>query len=137
MAHRSRDGTSCQRSTPRACCKQPFGVHSAACAISSSLRQRTIGGKDSQAFNINEPADYNPTPGTNAITNERVELFHQALARLPEDYATIIRLRNLEQLPFKEIADRLQRTVDSVSKLWFRAVVKFQQELQQLDDNSR
>lgn len=77
--------------------------------------------------------DYNPTPGTNAISNERIELFHLALANLTPDYAEVITLRNLEQLSFKEVAERMGRTVDSVSKLWFRAVVKFQQELSLLD----
>ncbi len=100
-------------------------------------RQRTIGGQDSRDFHVSEPTDYNPTPGTNAIANERLELFHQALSRLPDDYATVIRLRNLDQLSFKEIADQMKRSVDSVSKLWYRAVVSFQRELEQLDDNSQ
>jgi RNA polymerase sigma-70 factor (ECF subfamily) len=100
-------------------------------------RQRPIGGQDSRAGNIHEPSDYNPTPGTNAILNERVELFHKALSQLPEDYEMVIRLRNLDQLSFKDIASKMNRSVDSVSKLWYRAVVSFQRQLEQLDDKSR
>ena len=101
-------------------------------------RQRSVDDRCSEGKTIDEPADYNPTPGTNAISNERRHgAFPSALERLPTDYAEIIRLRSLEQLPFKEIADKMHRSVDSVSKLWYRAVVKFQQELELLDDNTR
>lgn len=100
-------------------------------------RQQSLSDMDSVSRLMQEPSDANPTPGANAVSQERIELFHETLGKLPEDYATVIRLRNLEQLPFKDVAEKMGRSVDAVSKLWYRAVVKFQHELEQLEDHSR
>ena len=45
-----------------------------------------------------------------------------ALGRLPPDYAEVIVLRNLEGLPFAEVAQRMGRSMDSVEKVWIRAL---------------
>ena len=47
-----------------------------------------------------------------------------ALARLPEDYREVIVLRHLQGLPFAEVAHRMERSVDSVEKLWIRALAR-------------
>lgn len=99
-------------------------------------RQRSLSDLESVSKMMNEPVDRNPTPGTNAISNERIDLFYDTLDKLPEDYAKVIQLRNLDQLSFKEIASEMDRSVDAVSKLWYRAVVKFQKELERINDNS-
>ncbi len=46
------------------------------------------------------------------------------LSQLPEDYREVIVLRHLEELTFPEIAERLDRSVDSVQKVWVRALAK-------------
>jgi RNA polymerase sigma-70 factor (ECF subfamily) len=43
---------------------------------------------------------------------------------LPADYAEVIVLRHLEALPFAEVAQRMGRTVDSVEKIWIRALTQ-------------
>lgn len=96
-------------------------------------RQTSLEANDSSIRPAHGLRDYNPTPKTNAISKERIELFHAALKELSAEHAEVIRLRNLEQLPFKDVAEKMGRSVDSVSKLWYRAVVKFQQELSKLD----
>jgi RNA polymerase sigma-70 factor (ECF subfamily) len=53
----------------------------------------------------------------------------EALARLPDDYREVIVLRHLEELTFPEVAARLQRTVDSVQKVWVRALAKLRQSM--------
>jgi RNA polymerase sigma-70 factor (ECF subfamily) len=56
---------------------------------------------------------------------ERRELAAQVadqLARLPPDYREVIVLRNLQGLPFKEVARRMQRTAGAVRILWLRAL---------------
>lgn len=97
-------------------------------------RQRSLTDQESVSRKQQEPADGNPTPGANAISNERIEIFYDTLDQLPADYAEVIRLRNLEQLPFKEIAKKMDRSVDAVSKLWYRAVVRFQNEMEKVHD---
>jgi RNA polymerase sigma-70 factor (ECF subfamily) len=47
-----------------------------------------------------------------------------ALARLPADYREVIILRNLEQLPFEEIGQRLGRSSGAARMLWARALEK-------------
>jgi RNA polymerase sigma-70 factor (ECF subfamily) len=83
-----------------------------------------------------ETIDPHATPGTEAIANERMELFNRTLESMPEDYAKVIQLRILEQLTFTEIADKLDRSPDSVSKLWYRAVNRFQKEIERTDEQS-
>jgi RNA polymerase sigma-70 factor (ECF subfamily) len=46
------------------------------------------------------------------------------LAALPPHYKEVIILRNLEGLPFDEIATRMARTPAAVRKLWTRAIAK-------------
>jgi RNA polymerase sigma-70 factor (ECF subfamily) len=45
-----------------------------------------------------------------------------ALDRLPPDYREVVILRNLEELSFPDVATRMGKTVDSVQKLWVRAL---------------
>ena len=68
------------------------------------------------------------SPGTSpseaASRREQAVLFADAIARLPGEYREVIVLRHLETLPFAEVAKRMGRTVDSVEKLWLRALAK-------------
>ena len=49
-------------------------------------------------------------------------LLADALAQLPEDYREVIVLRQLEGFSFPEVAKRMERSEDSVQKLWVRAL---------------
>ena len=50
-------------------------------------------------------------------------------AELPPDYQEVIVLRNLERLPFNEVADRMSRTRPAAQMLWLRAIRKLQEVL--------
>ncbi|MBX7106066.1 MAG: sigma-70 family RNA polymerase sigma factor, partial [Gemmataceae bacterium] len=76
------------------------------------------------------PADPGPTPSREMMADERTRAVHAALDRLPEDYAQVLRLRYIEELPFEEIATRMGRTANAVRKLWARAVEKLEEELE-------
>jgi RNA polymerase sigma-70 factor (ECF subfamily) len=67
-------------------------------------------------------ADHGTSPSEAASRREQAVLFADALERLPDDYREVIVLRHLEALPFPEVADRMGRSVDSVEKLWLRAI---------------
>lgn len=82
------------------------------------------------------PEDGQPTPRAHAIAAEQVQQLHEALDQLPEDYAEVIRLRSLERMSFKDVAASMDRSFDSVTKLWYRAILKLQQELEPDDDSS-
>ena len=98
-------------------------------------RERSMAQPDSGSFFFAEPSDDQPTPQTNALSKERVQLLHQLLKRLPDDYAEAIRLRNLEQLSFREIGEKMDRSEAAAHKLWSRAIEKFQTELEKTNED--
>ncbi len=73
--------------------------------------------------------DRHLTPSSEAVSAERVQLFHQILEQLKPEHAEIIRLRNLDQLGFKEIGERMDRSEDAASKLWYRAMLVLEEKL--------
>ena len=62
------------------------------------------------------------SPSRQAARREQAVLLAGALERLPEDYREVLILRHLEGLSFPEVARRMGRTVESVKKLWARAL---------------
>ena len=64
------------------------------------------------------------TPSQHAVRREQGVLLADALERLPPDYREVIVLRHLEGQSFPEVARRMERSVDSVQKLWLRALAR-------------
>lgn len=79
-------------------------------------------------------ADRNWTPRTNAIQKEQAAAVESAIDSLPAEYQEVIRLRNQEQLPFSEIGQRMNRTENAATKLWYRALVQLRNKLEPHDD---
>lgn len=73
------------------------------------------------------------TPSQHAARREQAVLLAQALSRLPEDYREAILLRNVEALTFRDVAQRMNRSEDSVQKLWVRALARLRRALQDLE----
>lgn len=73
------------------------------------------------------PVDPHSSPSQHAMRGEQTFLIAEALARLPEDYQTVIVLRHLEGLTFPQVAQRMRRSVDSVEKLWLRGLTRLRQ----------
>jgi RNA polymerase sigma-70 factor (ECF subfamily) len=67
------------------------------------------------------------TPSQRASRREQAVLLADALARLPADYHEVIVLRHFEGLTFPQVAERMGRSLDSVEKLWLRAVTRLRQ----------
>jgi RNA polymerase sigma-70 factor (ECF subfamily) len=68
--------------------------------------------------------DPHSSPSQAAVRAEQTLLVAEALARLAEDYQTVLILRHLEGLTFPQVAERMGRSVDSVEKLWIRGLTK-------------
>ena len=49
-----------------------------------------------------------------------------AVMELPPDYQEVIMLRNLQRLPFAEVAERMGRSRPAVQMLWMRAIKRLQ-----------
>lgn len=72
--------------------------------------------------------DPHSSPSQQVVRAEQTLVIAEALARLPEDYQTVLVLRHLEGLTFPEVARRMGRSVDSVEKLWLRGLTRLRRE---------
>lgn len=84
--------------------------------------------QSSQALGAYLAADQS-TPSQHVSRREQGVLLADALARLSPDYRDVLILRTLEGLPFSEVAARMGRSLDSVEKLWVRALPKLRRAL--------
>jgi RNA polymerase sigma-70 factor (ECF subfamily) len=62
------------------------------------------------------------SPSEQAARCEQAVLLADALDQLPDDQREVLVLRHLEELTFPEVAERMNRTVDSVKGLWTRGL---------------
>ena len=72
-----------------------------------------------------------PSPSEIAQDHESAAHLAAALARLPEDYQTVLLLRVFEELPAEEVAQRMQRSAGAVRMLQMRALTALRQEMEQ------
>lgn len=63
-----------------------------------------------------------PSPSQAVAGLERELLVAAALDQLPEDYRDVVLLRNVERLPFEEVASRMARSTGACQMLWLRAL---------------
>jgi RNA polymerase sigma-70 factor (ECF subfamily) len=75
-----------------------------------------------------EPASPGETPSEVLVRHELELQLADAIAALSEDYQEVIVLRNLERLPFDEVARRMGRSRPAVQMLWMRAIRALQAE---------
>lgn len=69
------------------------------------------------------------SPSQVLIHHESMLELADALEELSHDYRTVILFRNIEGLSFPEIAAKMNRSVDSVEKLWIRGLNKLKTHL--------
>jgi RNA polymerase sigma-70 factor (ECF subfamily) len=69
------------------------------------------------------------SPSQRASRREQAVVLAEMLGRLPEDYREVVILRHLEGLSFPQVATRMGRTVNSVKKLWARALAQLRDSL--------
>jgi RNA polymerase sigma-70 factor (ECF subfamily) len=69
------------------------------------------------------------SPSQQAVRREQAVLLADALGQLPEHYREVIILHHIEGLSLSQVAQRMERTPDSVEKLWARAVIRLRRVL--------
>jgi RNA polymerase sigma-70 factor (ECF subfamily) len=79
-------------------------------------------GSEGRPSNPLEPADDGMSPSEQLLLCERELQLAEGLARLPADHREVILLRNLQALPFDEVAQRMGRSRPAVQMLWMRAL---------------
>jgi RNA polymerase sigma-70 factor (ECF subfamily) len=78
-------------------------------------------------------ADPGPSPSAPARQRERSVALADQLAKLKPHYRDVIVLRNLQGLPFDEIAARMDRKPSTVRMMWLRAIDKFKEVYEPID----
>jgi RNA polymerase sigma-70 factor (ECF subfamily) len=73
------------------------------------------------------------SPSAQAQQHETTTVLTSKLSRLPALHRKVLRLRNLQGLPFEEVARRMGRTPGAVRVLWVRALDQLRQLLKQED----
>lgn len=68
--------------------------------------------------------DPHSSPSQQAARREQAVLLADALQTLPADYAAVIVLHHLQGLTLPEVSRRLDRSLDSVKKLWVRGLAR-------------
>jgi RNA polymerase sigma-70 factor (ECF subfamily) len=71
------------------------------------------------------------TPSTHAVRREQAVLLADALEKLPAHYREVFILRNLEHIPFDQIAARMGRSPGATRVLWKRAMDRLGQLLKE------
>ncbi len=84
---------------------------------------------DSRSPGAPEPAAPVATPSQEFLLLDTELRVTAALSELSPDYQEVILLRNLQRLPFNEVAERMGRSRPAVQMLWMRAIRKLQETL--------
>jgi len=90
-------------------------------------REVSLAASDESDRQAPQLSDGGPSPSQLIMQKEMQLQVADAVARLPEDYQEVVILRNLQQLPFDEVADRMGRSRPAVQMLWMRAIRNLQQ----------
>lgn len=78
-------------------------------------------------------ADRGPSPSAPARQRERSVALADQLAKLKPKYRDVIVLRNLQGLPFEEVAARMNCKPTAVRMMWLRAIAKFKEVYEPID----
>jgi RNA polymerase sigma-70 factor (ECF subfamily) len=71
-----------------------------------------------------------PSPSQIAVARESAVHLANAMARLPEDYQTVLLLRVFEELSAEEVAQRMGRSAGAVRMLQVRALTALKEQLE-------
>jgi RNA polymerase sigma-70 factor (ECF subfamily) len=71
------------------------------------------------------------SPSAHAVRREQAVLLADALEKLPADYREVFILRNLEHIPFDQVAARMGRSPGAARVLWKRAMDRLSQLLRE------
>jgi RNA polymerase sigma-70 factor (ECF subfamily) len=101
-----------------------FVRHYGEAAKRKAAREVPLSPADSQQSNAArfEPAAEIETPSEMLMRRETELQLADAIAGLPEDYQEVVVLRNLQRLPFDEVARRMGRSRPAAQMLWMRAI---------------
>ncbi|MCA9061582.1 MAG: sigma-70 family RNA polymerase sigma factor [Planctomycetaceae bacterium] len=93
------------------------------------LEQQVADGLDRSAVSLSGLLiDPHSSPSHHVARGEQSRLAIEALSRLPDDYQQVLILRHVDGLTFPQISQQMERSVDSVEKLWLRGLSRLRRE---------
>ncbi len=102
------------------------------------LEERICHSLDQSSLSLGDIlADPHSSPSQHVVGKEQSQLVAEALLRLSHDYREVIVMRHLEGMTFPEIASAMNRSVDSVEKLWLRGMAKLKREFKAETDDAK
>lgn len=96
--------------------------------VQREVRLQVGGGVQGDSF-FHDPPGGEATPSQIVARHEYEIELADAITQLADDHREVILLRNLQHLPFDEVARRMDRSRPAVQMLWTRAIRKLQQHL--------
>jgi RNA polymerase sigma-70 factor (ECF subfamily) len=75
-----------------------------------------------------------PSPSSAAAGQDEDQRMLAALARLPDDQRTAVRLRQQDRLTFSQIGKRLGCSAEAARKTWARGIERLREELRRSDE---
>lgn len=95
-----------------------------------ATRERSIiQHRQQSTFLAVDPVAPGDTPSQQLILADRQLALTEAIAQLAPDHQEVVMLRNVQRLPFDEIAQRMGRSRPAVQMLWMRALKKLEETL--------
>jgi RNA polymerase sigma-70 factor (ECF subfamily) len=85
------------------------------------------GGESGCTGGAPEPVAPDGSPSQEFLRRDDELQLIAALEKLPPDYQEVIFLRNLQRLPFNEVAESMQRSRPAAQMLWKRAIDKLRE----------
>jgi len=100
-------------------------------------REVSLSGEDFRGIAPDAITAQHPTPGTQAIANEETAALQRALEQLSHEHRQVLQLRNWQQLSFSDVGTEIGLSANAARKLWTRAVLALQRELEFNDGPDR
>jgi RNA polymerase sigma-70 factor (ECF subfamily) len=91
--------------------------------------KRQLGREAATPDGLAAVAAHAETPSEALMRQERELLVAAGLERLSDDHRGVIILRNLQRLPFDEVARQMGRSRPAVQMLWMRAIRQLQEQV--------
>lgn len=85
---------------------------------------------------VNELPHSQDSPSSIVAANEQLERFREELRHLTAEQQRVIELRSIEGWPFSKIGEELNKSPDSVRKVWVRAIESLSERLRPNDESS-
>ncbi|MEM8734455.1 MAG: sigma-70 family RNA polymerase sigma factor, partial [Planctomycetota bacterium] len=102
-------------------------------ALSRQRRKRAdLSIEQSREITGSDPVDRSESPDEPLMREERVSLVHVALQRLTDEHRTILVLREMDELPYEEIASLLSINIGTVRSRLSRARNQLKLQLEDL-----